>query len=217
MKRLIIIVAAFVLLVSAVNLFAQAPVTGLTGKGFKVGLNLAKFTGSDVTEASMRTAFVFGGFITYSFTELFAIQPELLYSMKGSKRKVFDEQLSENVDVTYKLNYIEIPVLFRIQLAGGGNFKPNFYAGPEIGILLSAKGNGTTSGVSVDVDIKDQCKSTDIGLIGGVGADYLMGTGKLTFDIRYDAGLSKVFKAVNGFPEPKVNNSAITFLVGYGF
>ncbi len=201
MKKILVIAVALSLLLGASNLFAQTPGVGLTGKGLKVGLNLAKFTGSDVSDQKMKTGVAFGGFITYSFTDLFAIQPELLYTMKGSK---VDEVGGGSV--SSKLDYLEIPVLFRVQLVGGGNFKPNFYAGPGIGILLSAKEG--------DLDVKDQTKSTDIGIIGGVGADYLMGTGKITFDIRYEAGLTKF---VDATPAPKAYNSAITFLVGYGF
>jgi hypothetical protein len=206
MKKLIVIAVAFLLLLGATNLFAQT--SGITGKGFKVGLNLAKYTGSDAKNMKMKVGFVGGGFITYSLTDLFAIQPELLFSMKGSKHDVTGGT-AEN-----KLTYIEIPVFFRVQLVGAPTFKPNFYAGPEIAFLLSAKASGP--GYS-DVDIKSDLKSTDFGIIGGVGADFPMGTGKLTVDIRYDAGLSKVFKTVSGFPEAKINNSAITFLVGYGF
>ena len=200
MKKVMTIVLALTLLFAVSNLFAQAPSVGLTGKGIKAGVDLAKFTGSDATDQSMKTGFTVGGFITYSFTDLFGIQPELLYSMKGSKVDV------GGTTVNTKLNYIEIPVLFRVQLVGAPTFKPNFYVGPELGILLSAKRE--------DVDIKDDTKSTDFGIIGGVGADFPMGAGKLTFDARYDLGLSKV---VDVSPAPKVNNSAITFLVGYGF
>jgi hypothetical protein len=214
MKKVIVTTILFSLLFGAVNLFAQEPTTGLTGKGVKLGLNLAKFTGSDAKDVKMRTGLAFGGFITYSINDLFAIQPEVYYAMKGAKEKYFDEPSGLTIDVTEKLDYIEIPVLFRVQLAGGTSFKPNFYAGPELGILLSAKVKGEASGVSVETDIKDNTKSTDFGLIGGVGAEFPMGNGKLLFDIRYDAGLAKV---VDASPAPKINNSAITFLVGYGF
>ena len=216
MKKVLIIAIAFSLLLGASNLFAQNPDVGLTGKGLKAGLNLANFTGSDKpSDVKMRTAFAFGGFLTYSFTDLFAIQPELLYSMKGAKEKVVDQGIT--VDITEKLSYLEIPVLFKVKLVGAPTFKPNFYVGPGIGFLLSAKEKGESGGISVDVDIKDQLKSTDIGLIGGVGADIPMSAGTITFDIRYEAGLTKVVKAQSGFEAPKMYNSAITFLVGFGF
>jgi hypothetical protein len=214
MKKVIITAILFSLLFGAVNLFAQAPTTGLTSKGIKVGLNMAKFTGSDAKDVTMRTGLAAGVFITYSLSDLIAIQPEVYYAMKGTKGKYFYPPSGPTVDVTEKFDYIEIPVLFKVQLAGGTSFKPSFYAGPELGILLSAKVKGEANGVSVENDVKSETKSTDFGLIGGVGADYLMGSGKLTFDIRYDIGLAKV---IDSSPAPKVYNSAITILVGYGF
>jgi hypothetical protein len=205
MKKVLTIAIMLTLLFAVSNLFAQAPTTGITGKGFKVGINLAKSTGSDATNAKTRIGGAFGGFITYSINDLFAIQPEIFFTAKGSKRDVTGGTAS------VKLNYLEIPVLFRVQLAGGTSFKPNFYAGPEIAFLLTAKYSPASGG---DMDVKNDYKSTDFGLIGGVGAEYPIGSGKLLVDIRYDAGLSKVVKLT---PVQNLKNSAITFLVGYGF
>jgi hypothetical protein len=205
MKKVLVLTLA-ALFVFSTAVFAQDPVSGLSGKGIKLGLNLANVTGDDAPDGtSMRLGFAGGGWITYSFSDLFAIQPELLYSMKGTK---YDDVSGDQV--TFKADYIEIPVLFRVQLAGGGNFKPNFYAGPAVSFLLSAKAG--------DVDVKDDLKSTDFGLIGGAGADFHMGAGpgKVTFDVRYEVGLTSTDNVDDGY-DAKINNSAISFLVGYGF
>jgi hypothetical protein len=212
MKKLVLLTVALLFTFSAVA-FSQDVVTGLTGKGFKVGLDMANFTGDDAPdEASMKLGFTGGGFITYAFSDLFALQPELLFTMKGAKSD------AGGVDYKTNLSYIEIPVLFKVQLVGGGNFKPNFYAGPAISFLMSAKATADPEPTGWVEDVKDDFKSTDIGLIGGAGADLLMGMGpgKVTFDIRYNIGLSSLDNVDDGF-DAKVNNSAITFLVGYGF
>lgn len=210
MKKLIVAMIAISLLVGVSSVFAQTAVTGLTGKGIKAGLNLAKFTGADKPDDSkMYLGFTAGGFITYAFTDLFAVQPELLFSMKGNKIDV------AGVTGKTKLNYIEVPVLFKVLLSGGGNFKPNFYAGPEVSFLLSAKQEMDPEPPGFVEDIKDNIKSTDFGLIGGVGFDYLLGTGsnKVTVDIRYDVGFSKLDDSGSDLD---YKNSAITFLVGFG-
>ena len=212
MKKLVLLTVAMLFVFSTVA-FSQGMVTGLTGKGVKVGLDMANFTGNDAPdEASMKLGFTGGGFITYAFSDLFAIQPELLFVMKGTK--------SDAGGVNYKTNlsYIEIPVLFKVLLAGGGNFKPNFYAGPGISFLMSAKATADPEPTGWVEDIKDDIKSTDFGLIGGAGADLLMGPGpgKITFDIRYNVGLSTLDNDDDGVDE-KWNNSTISFMVGYGF
>lgn len=205
MKKILVTVLALAMLLGASNLFAQT--TGLIGKGIKVGLNLTNITGSDAPDkTSMKIGFVGGGYITYAFSDLFAIQPEVLYAMKGYKYDYTNPITDATETFSVKLNYIEIPVLGKVLLSGGEKFKPNFYAGPAFGFLMSAKNE--------DIDIKDNLKSMDIGLIGGAGADYLMGTSKITFDIRYEVGLTKLDDTA---AKAKINNSAISFMVGYGF
>jgi len=201
MKKLIVTVIALSLFVGLTGIFAQTATTGIIGKGVKVGLNMAKASGGDAPDDSkMYMGFAVGGFMTYAFSDMFAVQPELQYTMKGNKVEVGDE--------TYKtkLSYIEIPILAKVMLSGGEKIKPSFYAGPGIGFLMSAKNE--------DEDIKDYMKSTDLGLIGGVGVDYLMGAHKITFDLRYEAGLTKLDDTE---AKADIKNSCISILVGMGF
>lgn len=200
MKKLIVTIIALSLLVCVSSVFAQTA-TGITGKGVKVGLNMAKATGGDVGDgAKTYMGFAVGGYITYAFSDMFAVQPELQYTMKGTKYDV------GGTTSKVKLSYIEIPILAKILLSGGEKIKPSFYIGPGIGFLMSAKAE--------DVDIKDNMKSTDLGLIGGVGADYLMGAHKITFDLRYEAGLTKLDDTA---AKADIKNSAFSILVGFGF
>ena len=75
----------------AVCLLAAGPLGAqearLTG-GFKAGLGLAKFTGDDARLGELspgyRKGFAAGAFLTFSPTERFAVQPELLYVQKGT-------------------------------------------------------------------------------------------------------------------------------------
>jgi hypothetical protein len=213
MKKLIVTIVALSLFVGVSGIFAQTATTGIIGKGVKVGLNMAKFTGDDAPDDSkMNLGFVAGGYITYAFSDLFAIQPEIQFNMKGNKVEVGD--------ATYKgkLSYIEIPVLAKVMLSGGEKIKPSFYVGPEFAFLMSASASADPEPEGFESDIKDDFKSSDFGLIGGIGLDYLMGTHKITFDLRYDVGLASIadYKNLEG-DDAKVKNSAITFLVGYGF
>jgi hypothetical protein len=84
------------------------------------------------------------------------------------------------------------------------------FAGPSLGILMSAMSKTSVSILSGSVDIKDQVNSTDIGLVIGAGVS-LIG---LNLDARYQMGLSPVEKAVGGVT-PKVHNSVITVMLGF--
>jgi hypothetical protein len=210
MKKLIIIAIAFSLVLGATSVFAQVA-SGISGKGLKVGLNMANLTGSDVKNTKIKMGFIGGGFITYSFSDLFAIEPEVLFVMKGAKSDVTNPVTLVKTTESLKLNYIEIPVLLKVLLAGGGNVKPNFYIGPAVDFLMSAKFNTT--------DVKDSFKSTNICLVGGVGADFLMGSNKLTVDVRYTAGMGTIAKEIT-VPisyKPKVKTADISFLAGISF
>ena len=114
-------------------------------------------------------------------------QIEALYMMKGVKY--------ENGDITesIKNDYLEFPVTFHFVPAMNGNVKPRFFAGPYLGLLLSSKykqeGYADDSS-NYEIDIKDQMKSTEFGATFGAGVDI----NALTFDLRYDLGLSKIMK-----------------------
>ena len=215
-----VLLSGVLVLILAIGISAQPSFkSGLSGKGFKIGLGMAKFTGSDLgsledfmgTETKHLSRFTGGAFLTFSLSPMFAIQPEALISMKGAKWSEGGASLSE------KLTYLQIPILAKIMFQTPGVVKPSIYAGPTMGFLLSAKetleGTGQYDG---DVDVKDSYQGNDIGLILGFGVDVGAGGGAVTFDARYEMGLSKIMKGGGGYT-PDIKNSQFAFLVGYSF
>jgi hypothetical protein len=207
----ILLFAAF-----AVGAHAQettAAGNGLVGYGFKAGVGLANLSGSvadaitDLTGASkkMKIGFGFGAFLTYAFSPMFAVQPELLYTMKGAKYELGAESAKLN------FNYLQIPVLLKLTPEVQGNIKPFIFAGPALSFLMSAN---VSDGGSVDV--KDAFKSTEFGILFGAGADFPMSRGKITIDGRYDLGLSNLPKEIGGVT-PDMKTSTISFMIGYSF
>ena len=215
MKKLLVVLGVLLL---ATAVLAQDEGKGLTAKGFKAGVNLANIAGSDVdpfmdaltdliganASNEMLLGFAFGGFLTYNFSPSFALQPEVLYSMKGFTISV------EGEEVDMKMNYLEIPLLFKFIL-GTGPTKPCLFAGPSLGVLLSSEMSG--EGGSIDTD--ELWKSTDLGLAFGGGVGFPAGKGSLTLDARYTMGISKT--PDSGGEDIDIKNSNISFMVGYGF
>jgi hypothetical protein len=186
MKKFLSLIALLTMITGGV--FAQ----GISG-GLKLGMNLANQTISAegmTVSPSFRTSIHAGGYITAMISEKFGIQPEILYSGQGAK----------NGDFSFKANYISVPVMLR------WNFTSLFsiHAGPQLGILMSAKEE--FGGESVDV--KDDYKSTDIGVAAGVGIDLPMG---LNFGFRFAKGMSNIVDS----DEYKQKNYALQFSVGY--
>ena len=89
--------------------------------------------------------------------ELFAIQPEVYFSMQGGKYKVNNTQENE-----FKLNLIQIPVLYRY------NFLEYFHvlAGPQFGIPIQAEVSFSGGASS---DVKDQIKGLEFSGVLGLG------------------------------------------------
>ena len=119
-------------------------------------MNIATLSNGSSWES--RIGFHAGAELVFMFSDVFGIQPEVLYSSQGSDY--------EDIDFTgtVTLDYIVIPILLRYMLF------ENFYAlaGPQLGILLSAEDEYSGSSFSGTDDIKDFMKSTDIGLVLGV-------------------------------------------------
>ncbi|HEY6953385.1 MAG TPA: porin family protein [Bacteroidota bacterium] len=174
------------------------------GLGIKGGVNFANVSGADAAPNSKtRTGFAAGAYLEISLPMLFTIQPEILYSQKGF---VADENFfGTPVKVTGKLDYLEIPVLVKYSFPVPV-VKPSLYAGPALGILLSAKAKAEANGQSAETDIKDQTTSTDFGIVFGASANIAI----ITVDVRYTLGLTSLDKNGSG----KAYNRVFGIMVG---
>ncbi len=239
MKGLIKILFALTVVITLVlpcYVYAQ----GVTEKGIKAGMNITSIdaSGTPVYEFPMlddepmeyntskksKLGAVFGAYITYSFTQMFAIQPEILFSMNGVKYESTSESVHEffgpvtfDSEELVELSYLQIPILAKVTF-GSGYYKPNLFAGPALGIMLgTAKQDGMLdlqAGLGSlysewDRDL-DDTKSTDFGLVLGGGLSTPTGI----IDIRYTLGMSKVYE---GEIYDEFKNTAISIMVGYAF
>lgn len=196
MKRSILISFLIVVALMASSIMAQDAAPRSMKYGLKAGLGMANLTG-DIEGNATKMGFGFGLFLTYQASPTIAVQPELLYVMKGTK--------DDETDAKLKIDYIEVPVLFKYMIPTQGKIAPNFFAGPFIGFKASAKVE--------DVDAEG-IKSTDFGVTFGGGIDIASGaTGVFTIDARYDLGLSNI----NDVGEASVKTSNIAVFLGYGF
>jgi hypothetical protein len=177
--------------------------------GIKGGLNVANqnFKGDGAPSTSSIAGINIGGFVNVKITEKFSVQPELLYSTQG----VSLDWLADGATInSFKLNYINIPVMAKYYAAK--NF--SLEAGPQIGFLTKATVNGTSSGVTVDVDAKQFFESTDFGLNFGLGYDF---TKKLSASLRYNIGLLNIGSDEFATGDDTITNSVFSIDLGYKF
>lgn len=169
--------------------------------GVKAGVNFASVSGDDTDDLKSRTGFHFGVTAGLAVSDNFSVQSGLIYSQQGA-----EYEASEGYDGSYKLDYLNIPVMARFQVADGFSVE----AGPQIGFLLSANEEYSSDGDSGEEDIKDFIKSTDIAV--GVGVNYAMASG-LNIGARYNLGVSEIFEENSG----KNQNAVFQVSIGYVF
>jgi hypothetical protein len=159
------------------------------------GANLATLTGSYLENASSRAGFAAGLMAVLPVSPRFAVQPELMFTMKGAYSS------SGGISAVARIDYIELPVLARFEIPASGSVKPFVYGGPAFAYQTSCalQGQGT---ISIDCEkIAAQARlavpgakfnSTDFdGIIGG-GIGFDVGGRKMTVGVRYDVGFVKL-------------------------
>ena len=149
--------------------------------GLKTGINISnqrvRGIGAPTTTQSL-ARFHGGIYVIALFSDHVGIQSELFVSMQGA---MLDYSGTLYTD---KLTYVSIPVLLRYKV----NRFLSFHAGPQLGILGSAK---EESGGST-FDTKSDFNSTDFSLAFGGTVDLPL---KLNVTARYCLGISDVDKS----------------------
>lgn len=176
----IFLITAFVGVLSSQD--ANAQMNSNARYGIKGGFNASNLYVDDVDDENARYGFNVGLYGQILASEAFAIQPELLYTTKGSKVEYSN---IVNQTVQYNLNYLELPVLAVFKLGKAAEIHLGPYASYLLNANIKYKGdfvNGT------DEINKDNLKSYDFGLVGGLGLNF----GAVQVGARYNYGLVKI-------------------------
>jgi len=179
--------------------------------GPTVGVNYATFHGKDVEQigiASPSAGPYIGVFFNYRFAKLFAIQPEIAFTKKGSIVTSYFFG-----DYTYIENDIEVPILLKFYFPSNGKVKPSLFAGPAFAFNTSSKvvtNDGPESGTIL---FSNFAKIFDFGLAFGGELGFLIGKGILDFSLRYTLGLTAIYDP----EEYKITNGVFSIITNYGF
>ncbi|WP_029037375.1 porin family protein [Salinimicrobium xinjiangense] len=158
--------------------------------GAKAGVNFANLTGDDVDDIDGRTSFHVGLVSEFNLSERFAIQPEVLYSSQGA----------EDEDITWKLDYVSIPIMAKFFVTEGFSL----HAGPYLAFNVVSE----VESEGISVDLADETESVDFGAALGLGYELPMG---LFFQGRYAMGLSDISS------EGDAKNGVFQLSVGFMF
>jgi hypothetical protein len=198
MKKLILSIG----LLAGISVAAQAQ--GIK-YGVKAGASLTNFSGSDSDNTANKFGFNGGVLANFAFNDMVSVQPEVLFSMKGTKNTDYNKE-------RVNLSYIDVPVLLKVATGATGLF---FELGPQVGFLATAKYKLDDN----SADVKGGFKSVDFGYAGGLGFQAESGP---MIGLRYNGGFTKVGKNANlgngiSIDAGNVRNSAFQLYVGYTF
>jgi hypothetical protein len=181
-KMLLIIVFGIIASLFTYDLKAQSVTIGP-----KLGFTNTTAAGDDLPDdVESISGFVGGAFIKFQASPVFAVQPEILYHQKGAFWNP-----SDNTNFKYTFEYLEIPVLLKLQLPLGETVYPFVYAGPYAAFTMSNNVEGEFIGfeASGTEDLND----FDGGAVLGGGLDIQVNQLFLGFDARYGIGMRNVF------------------------
>lgn len=177
--------------------------------GVKGGFNMSNLYQSKADDDNVLYGFNAGVYATLPISDFIAIQPEILFTTKGAELDYNNAIASGNTK--FRLNYIEVPLLVRVNITK--NF--NIHAGGYASYLVSSKVTGDGD-IIFDQEIDtDNLNKFDAGLSAGVGVDF----NPISIGLRYNHGLTTVGKertlagTTYTFPDAKNNN--LTLYLSY--
>ncbi len=152
-------------------------------KGVRIGLTMSNLymDVDDLDDEDARFGFHAGLFSKVMYTPSLGIQPELLYTTKGSEA-YYDGLINQNVE--FGLSYIDLPVLLVIRPVEA----LEIHAGPYGGLMLGSniRFSGTIEGED-EID-RDHFNTIDYGFAFGIQFN----AGIVAAGLRYNLGRSEL-------------------------
>jgi hypothetical protein len=230
-KRFIILILVFTCFFVS-NGFAQFQIGPL------VGANLSGLSIDPDIQGSIntKTGFTAGAVVIYNFSSMFGLLLEPTYMEKGAKLHIPYTDVATIVEIeqTIEVNYIDIPVLFRVSF-GEEFIKPYLLAGGYVAFpvddgkttLDKLIGNGQDLTELLPDEILDQFKldlkpnSIDYGINFGAGIDFPMGIIDIFLEAQYSLGLNKLtddeYFIFPDIFEPEMKNRGLQIKAGLLF
>lgn len=189
----------FITTVIAIFVFVGVATAQNANVGIKGGLNVYTLENSDNSNADPKLSFHLGLLGHIHIASQFALQPELNYSLQGSKYTIAGKE------VKVSLHYINVPVLLQFMFDNGFRLQ----AGPQLGFLASANSELQKT----DTNVKDNYETLEYGL--GFGVSYVNPKSNIGLDFRYNHGLSNINKNGNAKIYNRGLQAGVFFLINH--
>ncbi|WP_073572340.1 porin family protein [Algoriphagus zhangzhouensis] len=192
MKRIVLSLSMLLLVTFAVN--AQSSL------GIRGGGSFFNFGGEDARENDYinRAGFHAGLYASFNGGGAVAVEPGVYYSVKGT-------QADNAINSRAILNYVDVPLLFRLKAGDGFNV----FAGPQLSFLANSKFEGDLGDSTFSFETEN-VRNTDVGIVVGLGYNLPHG---LNIQGSYDYGMTTVFKD----SDADIYNRGFKLSLGYTF
>jgi hypothetical protein len=156
--------------------------------GIKGGMNISNLNvdPQELEDDNSLQSYAVGAWWGIPVNRRLTIQTEALYSVKG------DAESAGGYTASTHMGYIDVPVLAKVGFLHSAPVQPSLFLGPSLAVNLSAKSKLQGNGSDADVDVKDQVRTFDFGLVVGGGVDFQVAERTFGVDLRYSKGLSNV-------------------------
>lgn len=178
-------------MLASTNVFAQYSAGSFTVQP-RIGFSAADFNNTDDTKA--RVGLVVGPEFEYFVTDKFSLAGGVLYSQQGAEIK--------DLDVTWEIDYLNIPVTANFYVLKGLALK----AGIQPGVNLSVKLSSDKKNVDADTD---GVKGFDLSIPVGLSYEFH----RFVLDARYNIGITKIFDE----DKVKLDSKNLTFQLTLGY
>lgn len=224
MKRNIGLLLAF-FCISVAPAFGQV----WSGVGVHAGGTAALLRGDDVgitDDATDRSlGLTIGLYKSIPLGGGFALQPEVMYVQKGGELSfedmLTDEDVASDVDLTFNVDYVEVPVTLAYAVPTTGRLVPMLYAGPYVSLSTRRNVDFDVEGGSLSIDGDEFFKRLDYGAVFGADFGVRLKSRMATIGVRYDLGIADIAKDGDEFDgddvtvSPDVRNDEWSILVGF--
>ena len=187
--------------------------------GARTGLSTARVHGADAEQVDARTAFTGGASASLGLSDRLALEIDVLYAPKGGTMT----GSSFNGTITYRFNYIEVPVLVRYTVLPRARLRPALVLGIARAVRLnSSSTNASFTGFAYPRQFVFP-KTTDNGLVFGATVGAPVGRHQVRLDARYTLGLTHLagtqFTNSGTVNDPNIDlkNGTLTLTMGYAF
>lgn len=189
-------------------LLSVAPCSAQTNVnyGAKVGANFSVIqTARGTSERLMAPAG--GPLIKVDLSRTLALQTELLYMVKGDRDEILIGE--QSADVVIRLDYLELPLLLKLQAPLLGNAEAGLYGG----IAPALKIREELEDPRTDRTVDNLVKNVDVGVSVGMEFGFNTRLGQFVVDARMTPGITEIAKG--SFLSPDSNNHTFTLMAGF--